>query len=139
MDGFGAGLAVLAFWGFLASVVVGGIWYGLRERQAQFATLRSLADSGKPIDEAVVDKVLGNNKRVDRDLKIAGLITLSVAPGLAVLSWFVSQVSPQALYPILGAAGLVACIGAGLLIAARSAERSLKEDGASSANRNMVI
>ena len=83
--------------------------------------------------------MLGNNKRVDRDLKIAGLITLSVAPGLAVLSWFVSQVSPQALYPILGAAGLVACIGAGLLIAARSAERSLKEDGASSANRNMVI
>ena len=139
MDGFGAGLAALAFWGFLAAVVVSGIWYGLRERQAQFETLRSLAASGKPVDEAIVDKVLGNSKRVDRSLKIGGLITLSVAPGLVVLAWFLSKIAPQAWYPIIGAAGLVACVGTGLMIAARAAERSLKEDGAASANRNMAL
>ena len=30
MEGLGAGLAAMAFWGFIAAVVVGGIWYAVR-------------------------------------------------------------------------------------------------------------
>ena len=51
MEGLGAGLASLAFWGFIAAVVVGGMWYALRERQAQYETIRSLIESGQTIDE----------------------------------------------------------------------------------------
>ena len=76
MEGLGTGLAAIAFWGFLASVVVGGIWYGLRERQAQYATLQHLLDSGQPIDDAIVDKVLGGNRRIDLGLKVAAWVTL---------------------------------------------------------------
>lgn len=139
MEGLGAGLAALAFWGFLAAVVVGGIWYGLRERQAQYQTLRSLLESGQKIDDALVDKVLGNTQRIDRGLKVGGLITIFVAPGLAVLAFFVSRVAEEAFYPILGAAALVAFVGAGLLLAAKYAERAYNEDNASSSNRNMAL
>jgi len=139
MDGLGAGLAALAFWGFLAAVVVGGIWYGLRERQAQYQTLRSLLESGQKIDDALVDKVLGNTQRIDRGLKVGGLITIFVAPGLAVLAYFVSRVAEEAFYPILGAAALVAFVGAGLLLASKYAERAYNEDNASSSNRNMAL
>ncbi|MCP5092280.1 MAG: intracellular growth attenuator family protein [Gammaproteobacteria bacterium] len=128
MQGIGEGLAALAFWGFIAAVVVAGIWYGIREQQAQHETLRRIIDSGQAVDPALVDQVLGGGRRTDRGLKIAGLIVIFVAPGLAVLAWFISQLSAAWLMPLLGAAALVAFVGIGLLVAARFAERSYRED-----------
>ena len=46
MEGLGAGLAAPAFWGFIAAVVGGGIWYAVREKEAQHETLRRMIDSG---------------------------------------------------------------------------------------------
>lgn len=135
MDGLGAGLGALAFWGFLSVVVGGGIWYGLRERQAQHETLRRIIESGQPIDEALVDRVLGRNERVDRDLKIAGLIVIMLAPGLAVLAWFIGQLSAAWLMPLLGVAALTAFVGIGLLVAANFAARSYRNDDASAPYR----
>ena len=63
MDGIGGGLAALAFWGFIASVVVAGIWYGLRERQAQYDTLSRMIESGQTIDEDVVESEDGGEER----------------------------------------------------------------------------
>ena len=128
MDGLGAGLSALAFWGFLAAVVVGGIWYGLRERQAQYDTVRRIIESGQPVDAALIDKIIGGNRPPDRSLKIAGLIVIFVAPGLAVLAWFIGQLSEPWLMPILGAAALVAFVGIGLLVAAKAAERMYGKD-----------
>lgn len=128
MDGFGAGLSALAFWGFLAAVVVGGMWYGLRERQAQYDTVRRIIESGQKVDDALIDKIIGGNRPPDRSLKIAGLIVIFVAPGLAVLAWFIGQLSEPWLMPILGAAALVAFVGIGLLVAAKAAERMYGKD-----------
>lgn len=128
MDGLGAGLSALAFWGFLAAVVVGGIWYGLRERQAQYDTVRRIIESGQPVDAALIDKIIGGNRPPDRSLKIAGLIVIFVAPGLALLAWFIGQLSEPWLMPILGAAALVAFVGIGLLVAAKAAERMYGKD-----------
>jgi len=130
----GGGLAALAFWGFLAAVVVGGIWYGLRERQAQYATLSRMIESGQPIDDALVDKVLGGDKRMDIGLKVAGLIVIFIAPGLAILGWFVAQLSPPWLLPMYGVASLVAFVGVGLLIASKVAERMYIKDDTSKHN-----
>lgn len=124
MDGLGAGLGQLAFWGFIASVVVGGIWYSAREKEAQHETLRRMIESGKPIDQELMDKVLGGTKDTARDLRIGGMITLAVAPGLAVMGWFISMIEETALYPLLGIAILVGFVGIGLLVAAKSTERS---------------
>jgi len=130
MEGLAAGLSALAFWGFIAAVVIGGIWYGIRERQAQYATLRHIIDTGKPVDERVVERILGGNRRPDHGLKIAGLIVIFAAPGVAVLAWFIGQVARQWLLPLLGVAGLVGFVGIGLLVAARAAARAWREENA---------
>lgn len=119
MEGLGAGLSALAFWGFLAAVVVGGIWYGLRERQAQYATLQRLIESGQPVDDTVVDKVLGAKGDVEQGLRVAGLIALAAAPGLALLGWALGRIEEEAFMALLGVAGLVGCVSIGLLVAAR--------------------
>ena len=87
--GLGAGLTALAFWGFLAAVVVAGTvasyWDGIRKREAQHETVRRLIESGQPIDQAAVDKLLSlseaGSKRYDQDFKLTGLWMLPVAPG----------------------------------------------------------
>jgi predicted permease len=124
MDGLGAGLAAFAFWGFIAAVVLGGIWYAVREKEAQHETLRRMIDSGKDLDEAAISRVFKENSRPDRDLKIGGIIAASTAPGLAVLGWFLRSVSDEAFHALSGVAGLVAFVAIGLFIAARIAEKS---------------
>jgi hypothetical protein len=129
MDGLGAGLAALAFWGFIAAVVVGGIWYAVREKEAQHETLRRMIDSGRDLDEAAIGKVFEGKSRPERDLKIGGIIAASAAPGLAVLGWFLRSVSEEAYHALLGVAGLVAFVAVGLLVAAKVAEKSFADDG----------
>ena len=137
MSGLGQGLTSLAFWGFVAAVVVAGIWYSIRERQAQYETLSKIIDSGQPIDEAVVDRILGGGKRTEVGLKIAGLIVIFVAPGLAVLAWFIAQLSEPWLMPLLGAAALVGFVGLGLLVAARYVAGTNREEDASTGSRTL--
>ena len=129
MEGLGAGLAAFAFWGFIAAVVVGGIWYAVREKEAQHETLRHLIDSGKDLDEETIGRVFKDNSRPERDLKIGGIIAAAAAPGLAVLGWFLRNVSEEAFSALSGVAGLVAFVAVGLLIAARVAENSSANDG----------
>jgi hypothetical protein len=125
--GTGAGLGALGFWLFIASVIAVGVWYDIRRREAQHETLRRIVESGQPIDEAVIDKVLAltsGNRDLARDLKISGLIMVFIAPGLIVLGWLLSAAGEENLLLImLGVAALVAFIAAGLLIASRVARK----------------
>jgi hypothetical protein len=126
--GIGAGLGALGFWLFIAAVVVGGMWYAIREREAEHETLRRLIESGKPLDERLLDKLVRANKRPDRDLKLAGIIMAFIAPGLAVMAFFIAQIEEQALFPILGAAFLSGFISAGLLVTSKVMERTYGDE-----------
>ena len=134
----GAGLAALAFWGFIASVVVAGIWFDIRKREAQHETVRRIVESGKPIDEELMDKLLslgsGKSNRLDRNFKIAGLIMLPTAVGLAIFGLIMGTQFPQTELPLLGAAALVGCIGLGFLLTANIAKRWYTADQESSSN-----
>ena len=140
MQGFtlGAGLASLAFWGFIASVVVAGIWFDIRKREAQHETVRRIVESGKPIDEELMDKLLslgsGKSQRLDRSFKITGLIMLPVSAGLVIFGMIMGTAYPQVQLPLLAAAALVACIGLGFLLTANIAGRWYKSDQDSSSN-----
>ena len=138
MEGLGGGLAALAFWGFIAAVVVAGIWYGIREREAQHETFRRIIESGQPVDQALMDKVLGGEKVLHRDLKIGGLIVLFTSPGLAVLGWFISFIAEKALMPLLGVAALTAFVGVGLLVASKAVEHSDRKNDDAATYRNMA-
>lgn len=134
----GAGLAALAFWGFIASVVVAGIWFDIRKREAQHETVRRIVESGKPIDEELMDKLLslgsGKTDRLDRAFKITGFIMLPAAVGLAIFGMILGTQYPQTQLPLLGASALVGCIGVGFLVTANIARRWYVADNESSSN-----
>jgi hypothetical protein len=127
METVGAGLAGFAFWMFVASIIVAGVWDGVKKREAQHETLRRMIESGKPVDEALMRKLMiGERKRPDRDLAIAAIITFAVAVGLAVFGFLFG--AEKVLTPMLSAAGLVACVAGGLTAASAYARRTRDED-----------
>jgi len=141
MQGFtlGAGLAALAFWGFISSIVIAGIWYDIRRREAQHETVRRLFESGQPVDEQLVDRLLalgGNNDRLDRTFKLVALILLPAAAGLGALGLILGLQYPEAQTPLWGAAVLVACIGLGCFGAAVVAGRWYAADNSGPERRN---
>ncbi len=128
----GAGLGALGFWLFIAGTIAAGVWDSIRKRDAQHETLRRLIESGRPIDEELTDKLLsitGSNKNLARDLRIAGFIVLSTAPGLVLFGWIMSLSVAAELLPIMLAVGaLLLCISGGLLAAALYVQRSHKRE-----------
>ena len=129
--GAAAGLGALGFWIFIGSIVVAGIWFDVRRRETQQETLRRVVESGRDLDPAVIDKILAAGKdqsRIDRDLKVAGLIVIFIAPGLATLGWFLAK-SQEGLWEVLlGVSLLVGFVGVGLVVAGKVAERWYRED-----------
>ena len=119
------GLAAFGFWMFIAAATVGGIWDGVRKREAEHETLRRIIESGKEPDPAVVDKLHGHEKASSNDLEVAGLIVIFVAPGLALMGYLIGE---EAFMPLLGVAGLVAFVGLGLLTASWFAGRAAAEN-----------
>ncbi len=128
----GAGLSAIGFWLFIAAVIGFGVWDGIRKRDAKHETLRRVAESGRDLDVKTIDKIMGEdkNKNAVRDLRVAGLITLFVTPGLALFGWIMSLMSEEVLYPMLGASAIVGCVTIGLFVAARYLERVEREDSA---------
>lgn len=126
MESFGFGMASFAFWAFVATCVVAGIWSSIREKDARHETLRRIIDSGKDIDADLVDRIMSDGGKSVTDLRVGGLVTMSVAPGLAVLGYVLKVVSGNdAVFKILlGVAGLVFCVAVGLLAAAWVTQRS---------------
>jgi hypothetical protein len=125
MDSGVFGLAAFGFWMFIAAATVGGIWDSIRKRDAEHETLRRIIESGKQPDQQLMDKLLGHNKEPERDLKVAGLIVIFVAPGLAVMGWLIDD---DAFMPLLGVAMLVAFVGLGLLTAAQFMKKAREAD-----------
>ncbi len=72
----------------------------------------------------------GGSKHLARDLRVYGLIVLFLAPGVALLGWFIGQESAQWLLPIVGVAALVGCLSIGLLVASTALERRHQRDDA---------
>lgn len=128
-----AGLVAVAFWTFLAAVIVAGtlanVWDGIRKRETQHETVRRLIESGQPIDQLAVDKLLSlseaGNKRHDQDFKLAGLWLLPVAPGLAIFALFLPV---QAQTALLGVAAMLLCMAAGFLLAGKIAGRWYEQE-----------
>ena len=48
----------LAVFGFLAAVILGGIWLRVRKRDAQHETLRRMIEKVQNVDQALMDKLL---------------------------------------------------------------------------------
>jgi hypothetical protein len=133
MDSGSIGFAVFGFWMFVAAAVVAGVWDGIRKREAEHETLRRIIESGKQPDQQLMDKLLGEDKAPERDLKVAGLIVIFVAPGLAVMGWFIGKDNADAFMALLGVSLLVAFVGLGLLTAANFMKKAREADSSDNA------
>jgi hypothetical protein len=125
------GFAGLGFWVFLSAVVVARIWYDARKREAQQETLRRIVESGQQLDVAVIDRMLGasrGNERPDRDLKVSGIITMFVSPGLVILGWFLGRFNDKVFEIMIGVALLVLIVGAGIYFAGVMTKRWQQQD-----------
>ena len=123
-------LGALGFWIFIAAIVVAGIWSDTRKREIQQETLRRIVESGKDIDAKMLDKLIAagrGDERPDKDLKTSGIIMLFIAPGLAVLGYFMGKLAEELFSILLGVALLVAFIGIGMLVAGKVSERGYNE------------
>ena len=126
-----AGLAALGFWLFLAAIVVANVVAASRRRESQQETLRRVVESGQHLDVAVIDRMLGvseANKRADRELKVAGIIVMFVAPGLLVLGWFLGRFNDKIFDTMLGVGFLVLIVGVGLYVAGMMSKRWQRQD-----------
>ena len=116
-------VAVVSFWAFIAIASAFGITYDYRKKQLAIEAVKFAIEHGQPMDAAVLDRLLSPDKSsgngAQRGLVVGGIIVLAFAVGLGVLAFFISLVDQRALFPMLGAACLLLCIGAGLVIAGR--------------------
>ncbi len=126
-----AGLAALGFWLFLAAMVVANVLAASRRRESQQETLRRVVESGQQLDVAVIDRMLGaskGNERPDRDLKVAGIITMFVSPGLVILGWFLGRFNDKIFELMIGVSLLVLIVGIGLYVAGKMTESWQRKD-----------
>lgn len=137
--GLGAGLAAMAFWGFVAAVVVAGIWNEIRKREVQHETIRRLIEGGQSIDKELLDKILmlsdNEGKRHDLDFKLTALWLLPIAVGMSILALFLGYQDPATLMPLLGVSALLAVLGIGCLVSSKIAARWYPVDSDSKPNQ----
>jgi hypothetical protein len=127
MQHFGVFAVAIAFWIFLAVAAVAGIVADYKKRQFALEPIRAAIERGQPIDPAVVERLMAPEPRgpgLDPlHLRVGGIITVASGIGVAILAFFVARVLPVTFYPVLGAAVVALCVGAGLICAARVVER----------------
>lgn len=120
---FGPYLVGVAFWVFVGACAVTAIITEQNKRRMGVDLLRAAIDKGQPLDPSLVEKVFARQDKEERieplHLKLGGIITSSAGVGVVVLAFFISQIAPVALYPMLGGGVLTICIGVGLIIGAR--------------------
>ncbi|MEO0346762.1 MAG: hypothetical protein AAF229_10945 [Pseudomonadota bacterium] len=122
-------LAVFGFWMFIAAVSVAGIWYDAKEKETKQETLRRVVESGRDVDPEMIRQIVGENSggNTARDLRIGAYILFGVAPGMFLFSLFIGVVNEEGRTVLMGVAALIACIGGGLLGAAKLVERNQAE------------
>ena len=132
--GYGGVWSGAIFWLFIAAIVLAGTWEKIRRNAERHETLRRIIEKTGTVDEAKLKEVFNAPSRDwgslapgagYRALRIAGIIVMSVAAGLAVL--FLSLGQTSAIPPVaqvigLSVAGGVAMLGIGLFFSSRFAE-----------------
>jgi hypothetical protein len=126
MQHFGPFAVGIACFVFLAVAAVAGIVADYKKRALALEPLRAAIERGQPLDPAVVERLMAPERDEPLNalyLKVGGIVTIAAGIGVALLSFFLAQVAPIALYPVLGGGIVAVCLGLGLVVAARVAER----------------
>ncbi len=119
-------LVGVAFWLFIGSVVVAGIWFAHARNKETQKTIRLAIEKGVPLDPAMIDKLVVRQSGNPEDYYIGGYICIACGIGLPIFGFFMGRIAPQAFYPIAGAGVLVGLIGISLIICGKLINRRIK-------------
>ena len=115
-----------AFWIFIASVVVAGIWYAYARNRETQKTIRLAIEKGMQLDAALIDKLVIRESGNPEDYYIGGFICIACGIGLPILGYFIGRIAPEAFFPIAGAGVLVGLIGISLILCGKLIGRRIK-------------
>lgn len=122
-SGLGVGLASLAFWGFIAIVVVAGVWSSVRAKEIKQRSIDNLIEKGDGLDPDTLKRLLRQEESSSRDLKVSAMILLFIAPGLVGIGWVLSSEASIMMNLMSAVAGLLAFLAIGMYLAAKIIER----------------
>lgn len=129
-------LGALAFWIFVAAVVVAGIWKRRHSEALRHETVRLMIEKNMPIDEAQLAELLnprtpewissqtkpGKPGDAYRVLRIIGVIMIFIALGLLIagaVRGMILGFNDSSMVGLATGISLVAMIGIGLFVASR--------------------
>jgi hypothetical protein len=115
-------LASVAFFAFLAAIILVPRFYKSRERQQMQETIRAAIERGQPLPPEMIDAMTRDVRSAPssgRDFR-AGVIWLGVAVGLAVFGYVIGfePDAADARYPLMGMAAFPGFIGLAFLLVA---------------------
>jgi hypothetical protein len=112
------------FWLFILGVVVAGIVSSIVRTNEREKTIRAAIEKGVAIDPSTLDALRSTAMETQSPrfgLTIGAIMTFFVGIGLAVLGVFIHFNEHTIVWPLIGVAGLLWCISAGLFTASRIA------------------
>jgi hypothetical protein len=121
-----AGIIGAAFWLFIASIVLGGMWYAHAQNREIQKTIRLALEKDIPLDDALMGKLAIRQSGNPADYYIGGYVCLAVCLGLPILGYFVGLIAPEAFYPIAGAGILIGLVGISLILGGKLLDRREK-------------
>jgi hypothetical protein len=113
---YGPALIGVAFWIFVAIVVLASIWYAFARNRETQKTIRLAIEKGMQLDPALIDKLIIRKSGKPEDYYVGGFICLAVGIGLPILGFFIGRIESEAFFPIVGAGILVGLIGISLVM-----------------------
>ena len=106
-------LVPIAFFAFLAAVIIIPRYLKSRERQTTQDTIRAAIDKGQPLPPEVLEAMTRDVRPAPssgRDMRV-GIVWLAIAAGVAGFGAAIGYYSDEALPPFLGIAAIPAAIG----------------------------
>jgi len=118
----------VAFWIFVAVVVVAALWYAQARNREKQRTIRLAMEKGVPLDAALIEALDKRKPARPEDYYIGGYICAAAGIGLIPFGFFIKQVETAAFYPLLGAGILTLLIGLSLILVAGLIKRRNERD-----------
>jgi hypothetical protein len=109
----GFALVGVAFWVFVAAVVIAEEIGKTKRRRADLDLVRFAIEKGHSLTPEVVQEILG---RRTTGLFVSGVVTTATGIGVVVFSLLLSRITQHGGWVVGGAGAITICVGLGLVV-----------------------